>query len=80
MFDFDEIFSSRTNRRVILVVLLAMMVGFYIYNLMFGDRSFSQMIELENSLTKLTQNVERLRKENEKLQKEYFELKELESE
>jgi len=46
--------------------------------LMFGTRSFSRMLDLENSVKALEKRVSDLKKENEKLQKEYFELKELE--
>ena len=45
---------------------------------MFGERSFSRMVDLDNSLKKLDKEVKRLKKENAILQKEYFELKELE--
>ncbi|MEO1923782.1 MAG: phosphopyruvate hydratase [Nautiliaceae bacterium] len=79
--DFDDIFPARRfDKKVILIILAAVMVGVYMVNLMIGKRSFSRLIDLENDYAKLQERVILLKKENEKLQKEYFELKELEGE
>ncbi len=79
--DFDDIFPARRfDKKIILIILAAVMVGVYIVNLMIGKRSFSRLIDLESDYAKLQERVILLKKENEKLQKEYFELKELEGE
>ncbi|WP_456470700.1 phosphopyruvate hydratase [Caminibacter sp.] len=79
--DFDDIFPARRfDKKIILIILAAVMVGVYMVNLMIGKRSFSRLIDLESDYAKLQERVIFLKKENEKLQKEYFELKELEGE
>ncbi|NPA87453.1 septum formation initiator family protein [Caminibacter pacificus] len=79
MIDFDNVFhKKRFDFKILIVIAASILVGIYIINLMFGERSFSQMIELQNTKKILQQRVNNLKKENEKLQKEYFELKELE--
>jgi len=78
MIDFDEVLvKKRFDYKIIVVIIAAVIVAFYIAELMFGNRSFSRMIDLQNSVKTLEQRVVYLKKENEKLQKEYFELKEL---
>ncbi|WP_457563657.1 phosphopyruvate hydratase [Caminibacter pacificus] len=79
MIDFDNVFHKRRfDFKILIVIAASILVGIYIINLMFGERSFSQMIELQNTKKILQQRVNNLKKENEKLQKQYFELKELE--
>ncbi|WP_456488778.1 phosphopyruvate hydratase [Caminibacter pacificus] len=79
MIDFDNVFhKKRFDFKILIVIAASILVGIYIINLMFGERSFSQMIELQNTKKILQQRVNNLKKENEKLQKQYFELKELE--
>ena len=48
------------------------------YDLLFGSRSYTRLLDLKNEYKILQKNVKELKKKNEKLQKEYFELKELE--
>jgi len=78
VFDFDELFKERFNKKIFLILMLVGVVGFYMYDLMFGKRSFSQLLDVQSSLQTLNKSVIHLKKENERLQKEYFELKELE--
>jgi len=78
MIDFDSLFGKKFDFRIIIVILAAFLIGVYIINLMFGQRSFSQMLELQTTKKVLKQRVEYLKKENQRLQKQYFELKELE--
>lgn len=81
MIDFDEVLvKKRFDYKIIVVIIAAVMVAFYMGELMFGARSFSKMIDLQNSVQTLEKRVVYLKRENEKLQKEYFELKELEGE
>lgn len=79
MIDFDDIRPKRKiDLKIVLVVLLSFLFGIYIYNLLFGEKSFSRMIDLQKEYKTLDKNVKNLKKENTILQKEYFELKELE--
>jgi cell division protein FtsB len=79
MIDFDDIRpKKKIDLKIILVVLLSFLFGIYIFNLLFGEKSFSRMIDLQKEYKTLDKNVKDLKKENTILQKEYFELKELE--
>ncbi len=79
MIDYDALIKKpKIDLKVVLVVIVAIILGFYIVDLMFGKRSFSRMIDLNNNLKVLNKRVYELKKENALLQKEYFELKELE--
>jgi len=81
MIDFDDVLvKKKFDYKIIIVIIAAVIVAFYIGELMFGARSFSKMIDLQNSVKTLEKRVAYLKEENEKLQKEYFELKELEGE
>jgi len=79
MIDFDDVFiKKRFNYKTVLVIISAVVIVFYIANLMLGKRSFLKLLDLQNSVEVLQKRVNELKKENENLQKEYFELKELE--
>jgi len=78
MIDYDDIFKKKFDYRILVVIFLAIVVVIYIINLMFGKHSFSRMLDLEESKSILEKRVKHLKEENAKLQKEYFELKELE--
>ena len=79
MIDYDALIKKpKIDLKVVLVVIVAIILGFYIVDLMFSKRSFSRMIDLNNNLKVLNKRVYELKKENTLLQKEYFELKELE--
>jgi cell division protein FtsB len=81
MIDFDDIFEKkRFDNRIFFIIAAVIVIAAYIFNLMFGNKSISQLIDLQNSIEVLEKRVENLKKENAKLQKEYFELKELEGE
>ena len=79
MIDFDDIRAKRTiDLKVVLVILFSFLFAFYVFNLLFGDKSFSRMVDLQREKNILDKKVQNLKKENTILQKEYFELKELE--
>ena len=52
--------------------------AFYVSNLLFGNASVEVLLQLETYEEHLTNEIARLKQENATLQKEYFELKELE--
>ena len=79
MIDYDSLVKKpKIDLKIVLVVIVALVLAAYVINLMFGKRSFSKMIDLNNELKVLDKRVDKLKKKNQKLQKEYFELKELE--
>ncbi|WP_024787618.1 MULTISPECIES: FtsB family cell division protein [unclassified Lebetimonas] len=79
MIEFDDIRAKRkVDLKIILVILLSFLFGIYIFNLLFGEKSFSRMLDLQKEYKILNKKVKDLKKENTTLQKEYFELKELE--
>ena len=81
MIDYDSLVKKpKVDLRIVLIIITAIILGFYIIDLMFGKRSLSRMIDLNNNLNVLEKRVKSLKKENARLQKEYFELKELEGE
>ena len=69
---------SLTKFFIFLFAIIAL--GFYINVLLVGDNSLEVYLELEEYESYLSQEVERFKSENAALQKEYFELKELEPE
>ncbi|WP_024789765.1 phosphopyruvate hydratase [Lebetimonas sp. JH292] len=79
MIEFDDIRAKRkVDLKIILVILLSFLFCIYIFNLLFGEKSFSRMLDLQKEDKILNKKVKDLKKENTTLQKEYFELKELE--
>ncbi len=79
MIDYDSLIKKpKIDLKIVLIIIVAIVLGFYIIDLMFGKRSFSRMIDLNNNLEVLNKRVDNLKQENTRLQKEYFELKELE--
>lgn len=60
------------------IILLICIIGVYIGNLLFGNNSFSVLLQLQNKEEEMRKEVDTLREENAKLQKELFELKGLE--
>ena len=79
MIDYDSLAKKpKIDLKLVLIVITAVILGFYIIDLMFGKRSLSRMVDLKNDLEVLNKKVESLKKENARLQKEYFELKEVE--
>ena len=78
MISFDDLFSKkRIDYKVIIVVSISFLVAFYIFDLLFGTRSYTRLLDLEKEYKELKERVDRLQSTNEKLQKEYFELKQL---
>ncbi len=61
-------------------VAVIVAVGVYIGNILFGTDSVEVLIDLQNKKENLKREVQRLKEENAALQKEYFELKQLEPE
>jgi len=67
------------NLQKLLLFVIFVIVVFNIVDVFLGKNSFFRMVKLKEDLEVLNKKVLILKKENAKLQKEYFELKELES-
>ena len=80
MIDYDSLVKkSKIDFKIILVAIVALILVVYTVDLMFfSQNSFSKMIDLNSELKILNKRVVSLKKKNQILQKEYFELKELE--
>ena len=66
--------------KYLLLALIVIAIGLYIGSLLFGVNSVEVLYNLHLQQKALKRNIQYLKKENAKLQKEYFELKELEGE
>ncbi len=78
MIDFDDLQQDKEiDYKIIIVIIVAILFAFYVYDLLFGSRSYTRLIDLQNEYKLLQKHVRELKSKNEKLQKEYFELKEL---
>jgi hypothetical protein len=63
--------------KFLIAFILVMALGTYIGILLFGDNSLEVLLELEEYERYLQDEISRLKVENAHLQKEYFELREL---
>ncbi len=81
--EFEEEIEKRESKSVSFYLkifsLLVVVVGFGIYvgDMLFGKSSLDVLLNLQSDKQILQQSVENLKKENAILQKEYFELKDL---
>ena len=66
------------HRRAILFLAGVLMLGLYVGHLLYGKNSLLGMIALQDYARQLEEERSRLIDENAALQKEYFELKQLE--
>jgi hypothetical protein len=76
---FSEKYLGLSWPKLIIAVVLIIGIGIYLGILLFGDNSLQVLIGLEEYETYLKEDIERLKQENSNLQKEYFELKELDA-
>lgn len=71
-------YSFKQILRYVGVVFAVIIFGIYVGNIMFGKRSLDVMLSLQSKKERLSDDVEYLKRQNARLLKEYFELKELE--
>ena len=57
-----------------IVIVVAVFLLIYLINLIFGENSISALIKAKNQKEALEKEYNRLQKENQELQKDYFEL------
>lgn len=77
---FPKIDKNLSNFRIILLFVFAVICFYYIVGvILFGKNSLDVLIKLEKHESDLKKEIRILLKSNERLQKAYFELKNLES-
>ena len=74
----DYILANFSIGKIIVIVMSIICFAIYTGNLLFGDNSLEVLLNLEIEKDFLSKEVEILKQDNAKLQKSYFELKELE--
>lgn len=74
----DEVVAG-TSLKIFLVRVLALLLfGIYLSIIIYGENSYSVLSQLKDEKNSLSQQERILKVENQRLQKEYFELKQLE--
>ena len=76
--DFDFLDKRGVNLKLLFLIVIIISVAFYIGFLIYGNKGLSRLIDLQNNKQVLQKEVNHLKKENVKLQKEYFSLKDIE--
>ena len=71
---FDKLFYGK----LLLLVLLVIAFGIYVGDVLFGKSSLEVLLDLQDKKSELIKNVQEIKEQNAILQKEYFELKQLE--
>ncbi len=64
--------------KIFFLALVVVFFGIYVGNILFGNSSLEVLLDLQGSRDSLKQNVKIIKEKNALLQKEYFELKQLE--
>jgi hypothetical protein len=83
---FDDIFTKDKKEllvqvsQIVFLVLLVLGLGVYLGNILFGSNSVEILTNIQTQQSYLEDKIISLREENANLQKEYFELKNLEPE
>jgi hypothetical protein len=76
---FTERYFGLPTSKFFLAASVVLGVGIYMGFIFFGDNSLSVLLDLEEHQNYLSEDIERLKAENAALQKQYFELKELDA-
>lgn len=79
--NYDKSFFDilKSYLKILSFIVLVVAFGIYIGDMLFGNRSLDVMLALEQKKESLIKKTAKLKKENALLQKEYFELKQLDS-
>jgi len=75
----SERYFGLPTPKFLLAAGVVLAVGIYMGFIFFGDNSLSVLLDLEEHQNYLSEDIERLKAENAALQKQYFELKELDA-
>lgn len=77
--DFGDIaLSSISPKKKIYLVGIIFFIGIYLGIMLFGENSILSLYKIDKEKKELTKEIESLKESNQKLQKEYFLLKQLE--
>lgn len=75
----SERFFGLSTWKFFVALGVVVLLAFYVSKLLFGTASLEVLLQLETYEEDLKKEIVRLKQENAQLQKEYFELKELEA-
>lgn len=75
--DIVERYLGLSYKTFLLLVSVVIMLGVYIGIILYGKNSINVLLKLQTYESYLQDEIDRLKHENAKLQKEYFELKEI---
>jgi hypothetical protein len=75
----SERYFGLSTQKFLLASGIVLVVGIYMGFIFFGNNSLSVLLDLEEHQNYLIEDIERLKSENAALQKQYFELKELDA-
>jgi hypothetical protein len=75
----SERYFGLSTSKFLLAAGIVLVVGIYLGVIFFGNNSLSVLLDLEEHQNYLSEDIEHLKVENAALQKQYFELKELDS-
>ena len=75
--DIVERYLGLSYKTFLLLVSVVVLMGIYIGVILYGKNSINVLLKLQTYESYLHEDIERLKHENAKLQKEYFELKEI---
>lgn len=76
---FTEQYFGLSTPKFLFASGFVLLVGIYMGFIFFGNNSLSVLLDLEEHQDYLSEDIERLKAENAALQKQYFELKELDA-
>lgn len=74
-----ERYFGLSTLKFLIAVAAVLIAGIYMGLIFFGNNSLSVLLDLEEHQDYLIEDIERLKAENAALQKQYFELKELDA-
>ncbi len=74
-----ERFFGLSTPKFLIALSVVLIVGIYLGLIFFGNNSLSVLLDLEEHQSWLVDDIERLKAENAALQKQYFELRELDA-
>ena len=76
----SEKYLGLSTKTFLLLVTFVILMGMYIGVILYGKNSVNVLLRLQTYESYLKDEITRLKQENAKLQKEYFELKEISGE
>lgn len=76
--DFEFLEQQKVNIKLFVVAFLIIAIAIYVGFLVYGNRGLNRLIYLQNTQETFQKKVDLLKKENVKLQKEYFGLQDIE--